>query len=471
MPLDPSSARATLRRLASILEAAIAVNVEIVSARNVVLEGGRARIPNPRRVVDVAAAAPEAVRTGPTPGTLVYSAALLALEGVAPGRFVAGSAVQAEVQRELSVRWASEPALSASAIALLVECLDTNPYARPNPDLVRVRIDGLTGAVPPPDASASLAGAVRVYGPPAQPDPMRRIVIAALVTAIAALLLSLGLLVLLLLGSLDPEEPVESVRGHLVAPMARVPEAVADETPAPPPTLIDVVRLQGPVPPSPPAKPPAPRVRVRQRPAFHDDLIDPWARRRARGAPDDQAMARFDDGRRSYAEGDYGPAIRAFEDALALSGRPTLHFDIANAKERLGDLPGAIEALQIYRAEADAAERTTLDARIASLQTRLRPPPVDEGFDLPRTSLSRRRATGWALAGVGGVLAAAGTTVSAVTSAQGRQSLEEGNREAWERTRPVNQAAFAAAVGGVAVGVTGLTIALRSPPPLPPSRP
>ncbi|MEN0064091.1 MAG: tetratricopeptide repeat protein [Myxococcota bacterium] len=180
------------------------------------------------------------------------------------------------------------------------------------------------------------------------------------------------------------------------------------------------------------------------------------------GVEDHQAMSIFDNGRRLYDEGQYEQAIVAFERALELSSRPELYFDIANAKERLGDLQGAIDALMMYRIYAEPIEQDILRARVDALRARLaaaemqalEPPPVD-------LMQRRRTSAAWALAGFGGVLAAAGGTVAAVTYAQGRQSLGEGDRESWERIRPVNNAALGTALGGVAVGITGVTLAFK----------
>jgi len=86
---------------------------------------------------------------------------------------------------------------------------------------------------------------------------------------------------------------------------------------------------------------------------------------------DAKARLLFDNGAMLFEEGRYEDAIAAWERAYALSPRPLLMFNIANAQERVGDLYEAHDALNRYRAFAPAEERTVLDRRIHNLEIRI----------------------------------------------------------------------------------------------------
>lgn len=86
---------------------------------------------------------------------------------------------------------------------------------------------------------------------------------------------------------------------------------------------------------------------------------------------DERARTLFDNGSVLYSEGRYGAAIEAWNEAYSLSGRPLILYNIANAQERSGDLRGAIDTLDRYRALAPAEERDTLARRIAAMEERL----------------------------------------------------------------------------------------------------
>lgn len=77
-------------------------------------------------------------------------------------------------------------------------------------------------------------------------------------------------------------------------------------------------------------------------------------------------------GDRLYSEGRYQEATEAFSEAYELSGRPGLLFNMANALERLGRLEEALAALRRFAPDAAEHDRATVNARIASLETRLR---------------------------------------------------------------------------------------------------
>ncbi len=98
-------------------------------------------------------------------------------------------------------------------------------------------------------------------------------------------------------------------------------------------------------------------------PAPADEELTPDERR---------ALELYRRGDQSYDEGNYDAAIEAFEAAFALSRRPVLLFNIANAHERAGKLIEAKTALGRYRTVADAAQYATIDARIANLDARMK---------------------------------------------------------------------------------------------------
>lgn len=96
-----------------------------------------------------------------------------------------------------------------------------------------------------------------------------------------------------------------------------------------------------------------------------------------------------------YAHGRYEEALAAFEESYALSGRPVLLYNMANAQERAGFTREAIESLESYLPHAAPRERAAVEARITSLRARAdrvdelrRPPPGDEVVpDAPEESV------------------------------------------------------------------------------------
>jgi tetratricopeptide (TPR) repeat protein len=86
---------------------------------------------------------------------------------------------------------------------------------------------------------------------------------------------------------------------------------------------------------------------------------------------DKQAQVLFDNGRGLYNEGQYSDAIAAWERAYALSPRPLILFNIANAYERDGQIQKAIDVLNRYRAFAAAGEGDVILRRIRNLEDRV----------------------------------------------------------------------------------------------------
>jgi tetratricopeptide (TPR) repeat protein len=181
-----------------------------------------------------------------------------------------------------------------------------------------------------------------------------------------------------------------------------------------------------------------------------------------------EARALFANGQRMYDEGRYEQAIVAFLRAYELSQRPALLYNLANAYERLGNLEQAVESLNAYRVFAPVADQDVLLARVQALERRLAerpatPVPAPSGvgnptpMPLPEPAKPVRRSPApWIVTGIGLAAAVGGSAVAAGTYGSSRGYLEEGDREAWERLRPVNNAMIGVGIGGVAVGAAGL---------------
>ena len=204
----------------------------------------------------------------------------------------------------------------------------------------------------------------------------------------------------------------------------------------------------------------------------------------AAGAPalaaDDADMVRarelYENGARLYEEGLYEEAIEAFEASFELSGAHALWYNIANAQERLGRFQEALDALNRYRAFAPSEERPVLERRMRNLERRIEdqqqaPPPrapaatqpvvtAPTPTPAPEPSGPQRRPSpaNIALVATGGTLLVAGGATAAVTWQQSRTWKDEGDRQTWERWRPVNNLGFAGAVVGGGLLATGLLL-------------
>jgi tetratricopeptide (TPR) repeat protein len=185
--------------------------------------------------------------------------------------------------------------------------------------------------------------------------------------------------------------------------------------------------------------------------------------------PADEARAKelYANGQRLYDEGYYEQAIAAWKEAYALSSRPALLYNVSNAYERLGKLQEALDTLNLYRAFASGDEAATLDRRIAVLERRLAeqraaplpPAPVVASPslvpDATPPAVTRRARPG--VAAVGGGTTLLFGVVAAATYASSRAWIEEGDRERYERFRPINNAALGLA--GASLAVTGIGLA------------
>lgn len=90
-------------------------------------------------------------------------------------------------------------------------------------------------------------------------------------------------------------------------------------------------------------------------------------------AASDQARALFVEGQRLYTEGEYDQAVAKWREAYALHPAPALHYNLAQAYGRLGDLQNELESLRAYVAGVGADEPNAVlaRARITALENRL----------------------------------------------------------------------------------------------------
>jgi tetratricopeptide (TPR) repeat protein len=98
--------------------------------------------------------------------------------------------------------------------------------------------------------------------------------------------------------------------------------------------------------------------------------LNPEEQRRALS---DEARAFFDRGTRLYSAGHYKAAAAAFTAALQLSDAPELHYNLAVAAERLGDVADALDHYRAYlEALPEAPDRVEVLARLDALRNELR---------------------------------------------------------------------------------------------------
>lgn len=88
-----------------------------------------------------------------------------------------------------------------------------------------------------------------------------------------------------------------------------------------------------------------------------------------------RAKVLFENGSQLYEEGQYEAAILAFRSALeAWPGATSLHYNLSNCHERLGQLQPAYDELNLYRATAPPEERDTIERRLRALEARMATP-------------------------------------------------------------------------------------------------
>jgi tetratricopeptide (TPR) repeat protein len=88
----------------------------------------------------------------------------------------------------------------------------------------------------------------------------------------------------------------------------------------------------------------------------------------ARADSDEDAREAYYTGDNHYAAGRYEEALKYFEKAYALSKRPQLLYNIANAYERMGDYEAAAGYLRKYLKSPDAEDVSSVRQRIRRLE-------------------------------------------------------------------------------------------------------
>lgn len=162
----------------------------------------------------------------------------------------------------------------------------------------------------------------------------------------------------------------------------------------------------------------------------------------AQASADQRARELYLQGDRHYSEGRYELAVTAFQESYALSGRPLLLYNLANAYERLGRHVEALDALRRYQPHASPDEQLTLSSRIAALEARIaqqmaqeaqaRPEPSPEPVEESRDS--SLMVAGLATAGGGVALLVVGT-VMGVLALDARSEAQNGCVELGDRER------------------------------------
>lgn len=88
-----------------------------------------------------------------------------------------------------------------------------------------------------------------------------------------------------------------------------------------------------------------------------------------RAKDDEEARALFNLGREAYAEARYERALKYFQQAHRLSGRPALLYNVAAALDRLRRDREALDGYREYLKQApDAENRNVVEARITVLE-------------------------------------------------------------------------------------------------------
>lgn len=207
---------------------------------------------------------------------------------------------------------------------------------------------------------------------------------------------------------------------------------------------------------------------------------------------DAEARRLFEDGDRLYQEGRYEDAIVRFEESYALSGRPLLLFNMANAYERLARYASAADALRRYLPNAAPAETEMIQTRITMLERRAAeqqaptPTPTPDPAVPPVTATDGGGLTGTQVAGVvllgsGAALLVGGVVVGLLTL-DPRSQLDElcvegtcprAAEDPASQNSTLSLLADIGMFGGVALAIGGLVLVLvggadqaEAPPPV-----
>jgi tetratricopeptide (TPR) repeat protein len=91
---------------------------------------------------------------------------------------------------------------------------------------------------------------------------------------------------------------------------------------------------------------------------------------------DELARRHFESGAAYLQESDYESALKAFRKSYELSKRPEIQLNIATVHERMGNLQGAVDALEKYLVDAPQGEHVeTVKIRIANLKKHIAEQP------------------------------------------------------------------------------------------------
>jgi tetratricopeptide (TPR) repeat protein len=221
-----------------------------------------------------------------------------------------------------------------------------------------------------------------------------------------------------------------------------------------------------------------------------------------------EARNLFNQGHLAYSRGDYEEAIVKWEKSRQLSKEPLIHESIANAYERLGDAPRALENLEIWRKHAPKQEHRALDQRLERLRDRVakeeeearerkleeeRQRKVEEERRRREQAEARRRRIeeqherlvaedrsqiiGWSVVGVGGAAVIAGVALDVAAAGQRPNEAEVCTAQTGqllcradvqseiETSNAMAIAGDALWIGGAAVAATGVVLLFALAPP------
>lgn len=188
-----------------------------------------------------------------------------------------------------------------------------------------------------------------------------------------------------------------------------------------------------------------------------------------------QARAAFQRGDQLYLEGDYSGAVRAFEEAYALSGRIEMLFNLANAHERLGNYAEATVALRGYIPHSPESQREALEKRLKRFEALV---AQKQAAALEAEAAAKEfpvdRAIGIGLLTLGGAGIITGTAF-AISAAGARSDLEdicvEGTQgrlcpaeaeSLLNRDKTYSLVADLSFIAGAALTASGLYLVIRS---------
>lgn len=306
--LDDTGPSAVLSLVGALAEAAMSSHVDIIHPADVVLAiGGRPGLQVAHDREPGETWAPEAERSGPTPGTLSFSLAMIGVIAAlgsaepAPEEDEEHEAWLRQLTSRLEIRWSGQPGASR-AIELLARCLSRDPFARPRPHQLIEELGDPSRLPPAPPLLSEITAGTRSVRPitlsgvqpSSKPQSASFLWMASVVAllAMAVALCTLGALVGKWI-AVDPAptvvlqpppEPVRSAPEQLPSPAQAAQataEAPAQPSPAAPaPSLAPqrprpTQQVPAPTEPAPPeAAPPepAPPEPVRSK----SDLRDPW---------------------------------------------------------------------------------------------------------------------------------------------------------------------------------------------------